>query len=148
MLRVASPKDLIAGTMFAALAIAGLWLSSDYPTGTAFRMGPGYVPRLLLVVLLGLGLAVATRSLVVEDGSMGAWAWRPLVVIPGAMLLFGLALERLGLVVATVAVVFTSSLALRSFRPAATLGIAAALALFAVGVFVGALRLNIPIWPP
>ena len=48
-------KDVLSGLLFIAIALFGLWLSRDYPIGTALRMGTGYVPRLLCWILLGLG---------------------------------------------------------------------------------------------
>ena len=46
-----------------AIAVLGLWLSRDYPIGTALRMGTGYVPRLLCWVLLALGACVLVQGL-------------------------------------------------------------------------------------
>jgi putative tricarboxylic transport membrane protein len=51
-------RDVLSGLMFAGVALFGLWLSRDYPIGTALRMGTGYVPRLLCWILLGLGVIV------------------------------------------------------------------------------------------
>ena len=48
-------KNVLAGLMFIAVAVLGLWVSRNYPVGTALRMGTGYVPRLLCWMLLGLG---------------------------------------------------------------------------------------------
>ena len=45
------------------MAALGLWLSRDYPIGTALRMGTGYVPRLLCWLLLGLGVIVLVQGL-------------------------------------------------------------------------------------
>ena len=50
-------KDVLAGLLFIAVAVLGLWASRNYPIGTATRMGTGYVPRLLCWILLGLGVA-------------------------------------------------------------------------------------------
>ena len=58
-------KDVLAGLLFMGVAAFGLWISRDYPIGTALRMGTGYVPRLLCWILLGLGAypgAGAARS--------------------------------------------------------------------------------------
>ena len=63
-------KDVLAGLMFMAVAAFGLWLSRDYPIGTAFRMGTGYVPRLLCWILLGLGAIVFLQGL--RDGASRA----------------------------------------------------------------------------
>src|SRR6266516_3144541 len=48
-------KDVLAGLLFIVVAVLGLWISRDYPIGTALRMGTGYVPRLLCWLLFGLG---------------------------------------------------------------------------------------------
>src|SRR5262245_64287531 len=56
-------RDVLAGLMFVGVALFGLWLSRDYPIGTALRMGTGYVPRLLCWILLGLGAVVLVQGL-------------------------------------------------------------------------------------
>src|SRR5438132_4062812 len=68
-------KNVLAGLMFMAVAVLGLWLSRNYPVGTALRMGTGYVPRLLCWTLLALGTGVALQGVwgandqISEDGS-------------------------------------------------------------------------------
>ncbi len=61
--RVLARKNVLAGLLFVAVAALGLWLSRDYPIGTALRMGTGYVPRLLCWLLLGLGAIVLVQGL-------------------------------------------------------------------------------------
>ena len=56
-------KDVLAGLLFMAIAVLGLWVSRDYPIGTALRMGTGYVPRLLCWVLLGARRVVLVQGL-------------------------------------------------------------------------------------
>src|SRR5437870_2857439 len=96
-------KDFLAGLMFMGLALLGLWVSRHYPIGDALRMGTGYVPRLLCWILLAIGLVILVQgartagpSLSVADG---ASAWRPVVLVTAGLVVFGLAIERLGLVV-------------------------------------------------
>ena len=55
--------DVLAGLLFIAVAAFGLWVSRDYPVGTALRMGTGYVPRLLCWILLGLGAIMLVQGL-------------------------------------------------------------------------------------
>ena len=62
-LHVLARKNVLAGLMFIAVAALGLWVSRDYPIGTALRMGTGYVPRLLCWILMGLGVAVLIQGL-------------------------------------------------------------------------------------
>jgi hypothetical protein len=147
MVRITSSKNLCAGLLFVAVALAGLWVANDYPTGVALRMGPGYIPRLLLIGLLVLGCVIAIGGLLIEEADGGGgWAWRPLIIIPLAMVLFGLLLERFGLFVATIALVTGSSLARRGSRLVTTAMVSVGLAVAAV-IFVWTLRLPIPVWP-
>ena len=60
--RMLARKDVLAGLLFIGVAVFGLWLSRDYPIGTAFRMGTGYVPRLLCWLLFGLGVVVLVQG--------------------------------------------------------------------------------------
>src|SRR5260370_31508262 len=53
--RALARKDVLAGLLFIVVAVLGLWVSRDYPIGTALRMGTRYVPRLLCWLLLVLG---------------------------------------------------------------------------------------------
>src|SRR6266849_11045933 len=97
---VLARKDVLAGLLFVAVALFGLWLSRDYPIGTTFRMGTGYVPRLLCWILLGLGavgflqgLREAQAERTISAG--GATAWRPVVFVTLSLVIFGLTIERL-----------------------------------------------------
>ena len=86
-------RDAIAGLMFIAVAVFGLWASRNYAVGTAFRMGTGYVPRLLCWLLLGLGTLVMVQGLRSADaGSPFAEAryWRAIVLVPVSLLAFAL----------------------------------------------------------
>src|SRR4030081_729366 len=61
--RLLARRDVLAGLMFIGVAALGLWLSRNYPIGTALRMGTGYVPRLLCWILMGLGAIVLVQGL-------------------------------------------------------------------------------------
>src|SRR6266849_2039233 len=97
-------KNVLAGLLFVAVAALGLWLSRDYPVGTALRMGTGYVPRLLCWALLGLGCLILLQGLresraAPQSEVPVAWGWRALVFVTASLVIFGLALETLGLVI-------------------------------------------------
>src|SRR5215467_14244717 len=98
-LHVLARRDLLAGLMFVGVALFGLWLSRDYPIGTALRMGTGYVPRLLCWILLGLGVVVLVQGLRDAQGarlvsSGQASGWRPVVFVTASLVIFGLSIER------------------------------------------------------
>src|SRR5438094_6401593 len=111
-------KNVLAGLMFMAVAVLGLWLSRNYPIGTALRMGTGYVPRLLCWLLMGLGAIVLVqglreaRSEGPSDGGALTRLW-PIVVVTTSLVVFGLSLERLGLAVAILLLIAIGSLAAR-----------------------------------
>ena len=95
-------RDALSGLLFMGVAAFGLWISRNYPIGTASSMGTGYMPRLLLWVLLGLGGLILVSGLWKADrhqqtDASGAAAWRPVVFVTLSLVVFGLALERLGL---------------------------------------------------
>ncbi|RAI38464.1 tripartite tricarboxylate transporter TctB family protein [Rhodoplanes roseus] len=145
-------RDVLTGLLFVALAGLGLWLSRDYPVGTALRMGTGYMPRMLCWILLGLGAVIAARGFRDPGGDrsdvpIGIEALRPVVLVFTALVVFGLALERLGLVVAILLLVGLGALAGRNLRPAETILAAAFLIVLAWAVFIAGLGLTIPVWP-
>ena len=47
-------KDLISAALLIGFAVVGLWLNMDHSLGSARRMGPGYMPWLSFMLLLGL----------------------------------------------------------------------------------------------
>ena len=100
-LHILARKNVLAGLMFIAIAALGLWVSRDYPIGTALRMGTGYVPRLLCWILMGLGAAILVQGLREKDTRPERISWRqlmPIVVVTTSLIAFALAIEQLGLV--------------------------------------------------
>jgi hypothetical protein len=140
-------RELIAGLVFAAFGIAGLWIAADYPRGTALRMGPGYVPMMLSWGLVLLGAVIAIRGLLRAGASLTAWHLRPLILVLLAILAFALLIEPAGLAIAAVAIVLLGAAGGREFRPVETVGLALALAAGTVALFVYGLKLSMPVWP-
>jgi putative tricarboxylic transport membrane protein len=149
---ILTQKNVLAGLMFMALAILGLWVSRNYPVGTTVRMGTGYVPRLLCWVLLALGCLILFQGLrqpriaSIEDGE-GAWGWRPLIFVTASLVVFGLAIERLGLVISIVLLTAIGAIASRTLRPVETAVAAFVLAVLSWAIFIVGLGVTIPVWP-
>jgi putative tricarboxylic transport membrane protein len=141
-------KDVLAGLMFVGVALLGLFLSRNYPIGTALRMGTGYVPRLLCWILLGLGIAVLVRGLRMPEaqGAPGLH-WRPIVLVPASLLAFALTIQKFGVVVAALLLIGIGSLAGRELRTLEVLIAAIVLVGITLGIFVWGLGLPIPVWP-
>ena len=146
-MNVRASKDFWAGIMFLSFAAVAVLAARGYSMGTAGRMGPGYFPMALGLLLALLGLVIIARSLIAGSDATSAVQLRPMLVLAGAVLLFGLLIERLGLVITLAVVVAASAAASRESRPLEVAALAAALAAFSVGIFVYALRLPLSIWP-
>jgi putative tricarboxylic transport membrane protein len=146
-MRVRAPKDFWSGLMFIGFAGVALVAARDYSLGSAVRMGPGYFPLLLGLVLACIGGLLVVRSVAVDGAPVDRLQVRPLASIVIGVVLFGALLERLGLVVVLVAAVVVSALASRESRPVEVAALATALAFFSVAVFVYGLRLPLPLWP-
>ena len=145
-------KDALSGLLFMGLAAFGLWVSRNYPVGTASNMGTGYMPRLLLWLLLGLGGLILVAGLrkadgLAETGASGGVAWRPVVFVTSSLVVFGLALERLGLVLAIVLLTGIGAAAGRGMRPLETLIATLVLIVLCWLIFIVGLSLTIPLWP-
>ncbi len=148
MHRLRINQDFVAGLMFAGWGLAGLWLGQSYPAGSALRMGPGYMPRLLCWGLLILGALITIKGIIVAGEKVERWHWRPLLMVSAAVLAFAFLLEPAGLLVATFAIVTIGALGGPEFRPVEVLFLAAGLALGAVVLFIYGLNLPLAIWPP
>jgi hypothetical protein len=148
MKRITAPTDFVAGLFFIAMAALGLWLLRDVRLGTSMRMGPGYLPTALCYLLLAVGLWMTGRSLFESGAPLERWYLRPLFFVLGALVVFSLTIDRLGLVVTIGAMVGVAALATPESRWKEALITAIALAAFSAGLFVKALGLNLPIWPP
>jgi hypothetical protein len=144
---VRSPKDLVAGLLFIGTGIAAIAIAANYTLGTAARMGPGYFPRLLGMLLIVLGAILTVRSLRLTGPPLPGWKWRPVLVTLGSVVVFGLIVNHAGLVLSTILLIVMASAASHEFRPREAVISGIALAALAVGVFVIGLKLQIGIWP-
>jgi putative tricarboxylic transport membrane protein len=149
-LHILARKNVLAGLMFIAIAALGLWLSRDYPIGTALRMSTGYVPRLLCWILMGLGAAVLVQGLREKDAPPERTSWRqlmPIVVVTTSLVAFAFAIEQLGLVLSILLLVGIGAIAARDIRIWETLVAALVLVGLSWVIFILGLGLTIPVWP-
>src|SRR5262249_32772602 len=148
-LHILARKNVLAGLMFVAIAALGLWVSRDYPIGTALRMGTGYVPRLLCWILMGLGAAVFVQGLRQKDAPPERVTWRqllPVVVVTASLVAFGLAIEQLGFVLSVLLLVGVGAVAARDIKIWETLAAAVVLVAVCWAIFILGLGLTITGW--
>ncbi len=157
-MKIKSERDFVSGLMFIIIGIAFAWGATKYNVGQAARMGPGYFPLMLGIVLAILGSIVLFESMVVEteDGEkIGKIAWRPLGFIVGSNVIFGillggvpaLGIPAMGLIVATYGVVLVASQAGNQFKLKEVLTLATVLAALSYLAFIKVLKLQFPVWP-
>lgn len=149
-MKIKSQMDFWSGLMFLVTGAAFAWGALNYSFGSSARPGPGYFPFGLGVLLALLGAFTLFESLTIEtdDGEpVGELAWKPLSIVVGSIVLFGLMLPRLGMVVSLPVLVIVSSLADHEFTWRGTIINAVVLTFFSWLVFILGLKLTIPLWP-
>lgn len=157
-MNIKSQKDFFAGLMFMSVGVAFAWGATNYPIGDGARMGPGYFPLVLGILLAVLGGAITFKALVVEtfDGDhIGAIAWKPLFFIILSNLIFGAAigglpsigLPPLGLVVGIFLLTFVAANAGDEFKLKEVAILATLLAILSYAAFILLLNLQFPVWP-
>lgn len=149
-MNIKSQRDFASGLMFIAIGVGFAVGALNYTFGDSAKPGPGFFPFGLGAVLALFGAIVLFKSLTIEsdDGDpIGDIAWRPLFIVLGAVVLFGMALPKLGLVVALPLLVILSSVAGEEFRLLPAIASSALLTLLCWAVFVKGLGLTIPLLP-
>jgi hypothetical protein len=141
-------QDAASGAIFVLLGGAFAIGSLGLELGTPLRMGPGFFPLLLGVLLMVLGGVIALRSVGAGPSRFGPVPWRGLLLVLAAPVLFGIVLRGLGLVPSVALVVLISAYASRRMSHPLAAMLTAGLTLFCVVVFSYALGLPIPRFGP
>jgi drug/metabolite transporter (DMT)-like permease len=147
--RIRNQKDFWSAVMFVIFGVMFIVWSSEYQFGNTQRMGPGYFPTILGILLVLLGILVALPALKAdaEETHVGKIGWRGLIVILGSVTLYAVLLPRLGFVIAMASLVIISAMASKEFTWKAALLSVIFLGGFSYIVFVKGLELQFPVWP-
>ena len=145
-------RDLLAGGVFIAHGVAFAAGSLAYDIGTPVRMGPGYVPLVLGVVLTGLGVLVIVKGIIAGEGEpIGEIDWRAVVLVTAALLFFGVTVRGLGVVGALFGASLLAALARSQTSVREAFVISVGLTALSVVIFIVALQLRLPLvgsWIP
>ena len=150
-MKIKNQRDFWSGLMFIAIGIGFAWGATTYNFGSSAKPGPGFFPFGLGVLLAVLGALVLFKALSIEvegGNPVGGFAWKPLVTILLAVVVFGLALPRLGMAATLPLLVLISSLAGDEFRLKEVLINSVVLTVGCWAIFIYGLKLTIPLWPP
>ena len=136
-------KDFLSGLMFIGFGLLALYFGQKLALGTTVRMGPGYVPRMLALIMMGLGGVICVVALVAGAEAVEKPKWKPITLVTIGIICFALLFERAGLLPALVVLVFISSLAGEEFKLTEVIGNTVVLAVLCTLVFKVGLGMNI-----
>ena len=142
-------QDFWSGAMFVGIGGAFAFQATTYSMGTAARMGPGYFPFWLGIVLSLMGAVVLIGSLSkrAEQTSISRFDFRILLLVVGSVVLYGLLLRPLGLYLSVFLLVIISSFASHEFNWKVAIANGLFLVLFSYLAFIRGLGLIFPLWP-
>jgi hypothetical protein len=136
-------KDFLAGALFIAAGAIFFWIGRDYGMGTSRRMGPGYFPTVLSVILMLIGAGVLLVSLRSKEQAAGI-AWRGIASVVFGTVAFGVLIRGGGILIAVAALVLISAAGNPRSRWLPMVVFAAAMAALCWLIFVKSLGLPIP----
>jgi len=141
-------NDRAAGIFFLALGVVGLWLGRDLPFGTLISIGSGFVPTLVFAGLLIIGAIKLAMSFARDSEPTELSLPRPLLLVAAAFIVFGLLIERGGLVIAISAMLVMVEFAGRHAKSVrSVLLLIVGLTVFSVVVFRYVLGIPLEIFP-
>jgi hypothetical protein len=148
-LNIRNQKDFGAGLMYMAIGIFFAALATQYSMGTAAKMGPGYFPFCLGIIMVALGLLILIKSISAKAAieKIPAFNWKIVGLITGSVVIYGVLLPTMGFLVAILVLVFVSASASHEFHWKGTLINATFLVMFTYSVFVIGLNLQFPLLP-
>lgn len=133
--------NAICGLTFIALGSFFVYQCLNLELGTAFRMGPGYFPLILAVILTLLGVIVLVQATRVKGEPIGPFALRGMLFILPAPVFFGLTVRGLGFVPSLFFTALIAAFASSRMKPMMALVLAVAITIFSAAVFSYALGL-------
>ena len=141
-------KDYLGGGLMVLLGLGVALQGSTYRMGTLTRMGPGYFPVALGVILTALGLAIAisAKFAIAEQEKQLPPEWRGWFFIGISIVAFVVLGKYGGLLPASFAIAFISALGDRNNTVRSALVLALAVVVVSIVVFWWALQMQFPLF--
>jgi hypothetical protein len=161
-MKIGHPKDFWGGVIFAAIGLmfaviakgvsfGDTVLLAGYTMGTPARMGPGFFPFWLGVILFGMGALICVAAFRhtggAVEGRLERFHWKELFFVLGSVVLFGVLLKAIGMLLAGIVLIVGASFGSHAFSLRKSLILAVILVIFCALVFVIGLKLPIPLCP-
>lgn len=128
-------REVACGAIFVVTAALFAYGTTDLPMGSSIRMGPGYFPLMLAVIMGVLGFIILFQGFGHEPSPIGGIPWRGLLFILAGPIIFGLTVRGLGLAPAVGLVAAIAALASSRATPLMIASIVIGLVAFCVIVF-------------
>jgi hypothetical protein len=144
---IRSPRDFCAGLIFLFFGALAAYIAREYPMGSAVRMGPGYFPYFLGILLALLGVVICIKSLLIHGERIESVNLRALLLVLGAVGVFAGTIESAGIVIATALLVGVGAAASPESRLREVAVLIVFLLALAVGVFTYGLGLPFKLFP-
>lgn len=148
-MQVRNKQNFWSGVMFIVIGLAFAWKSTEYSMGTAARMGPGYFPFWLGIIMAILGALILLSSLSSKAAKteVARFDFKIMAIITASVVVFALLLQPAGLILSMLILVIISATASHEFTWKVTIANAIFLAVLCYLAFVVGLKLVFPIWP-
>ena len=148
-MQIKSHKDFASGLMFVGVGAVFSYIATTYNMGTAAKMGPGFFPFWLgiLLAILGAIITMSSMSAKREHDEMAKWDWPSVLWVTGSVVIFGIVLAYLGLMLSILVLVFISAMASHEFHWKGTIVNGVILNVIAYIAFVWGLKLQFQVWP-
>ena len=140
-LSVKNRQDLWCGVVFVALGALAIYLSRNYPLGTALEMGPGYFPTWLGGIMIAFGVVIGALAFRLEgdagrESKHGDWAFRPWLVLTVALGVYAKLMDAgFGFVPSLMVLIVGCALAHKDVRWVETILLSVFLTAAAVAIF-------------
>jgi putative Ca2+/H+ antiporter (TMEM165/GDT1 family) len=134
-------RDFYAGGLMVLLGLGVALKGSTYRAGTLMHMGPGFLPTVLGIILVLIGIAIAAVALSPADNEENQsilpeqpqwWAWLCILLSPVLFIFFG---RYFGMAPGTFACVFIAALGDKNATLRGSIVLSALVTVFGVGLF-------------
>ncbi len=145
-MKIKSQEDFWAGMLFIGFGLLAIFIAQDYPFGTASRMGPGYFPTWIGIILVVLGGFISLSGFKNIGEGVSNFAWKPMILLGLAFSIFGWGIDHIGFVPSLVAMIMLSSAAGQDFRPKEVVFVTIGLIIGSWALFIKGLDLPFPLF--
>ena len=146
---VTTRKDFWTGVLYIVIGLGALLMARNYAFGSTARMGPGYFPTAVALLLTAIGIAITARSFFADGAAIGRIIFKPMALVLGSTIAFGFLINPAGLIAAALVLVLGCAAASDRFglQWIPLFGMAALIAFCAI-VFVVGMGIPMPLVGP